>query len=182
MLSDFPTVEAFWDQLGEGLRPSNTAQRFYEFWDGIRPAPDLLPGRQHIRLERATDLLPNVSMFDIVSDNGVVRLRRRLVGTALVDAMGRDPTGCVIDDDSHHDPASPSTMTARARRVALRKLPHWRLAPPLLKVYSEGGVSLVETVLAPLASDGHSPDIILCLARFLDERRRQTRPFKWRPD
>jgi hypothetical protein len=180
MLPDFPTVEAFWDHLGEGLRPSNAAQRFHDFWNRIRPAPDVLPGRQHIRLERVSDLLPNVSMFDILTENGVVRLRRRLVGTALVDAMGHDPTGWVVDDDSHQDPASPSTMTARAKRVVERKVPHWRLAPPLLKVYSEGGVMLVETVLAPLASDGQTPDIILCLARFLDASRRQTKPFKWR--
>lgn len=180
MLSDFPTVEAFWDELGEGLRPSNSVLRFCEFWNAIRPSPELLPGRQHIRLERISDLLPNVSMFDIVRENGGLRLHRRLVGTAIVDAMGDDPTGRIVDDDSHHDPSSPSTMTARARRVAERKVPHWRLAPPLLKVYAEGGVRLVETVLAPLATDGVTPDIILCLARFLDESRRQTKPFKWR--
>lgn len=180
MLTDFPTVEAFWDQFGEGLRPSNAALRFCEFWNAIRPTPDLLPGRQHIRLERISDLLPNVSMFDIIREGDRVRLRRRLVGTAIVDAMGYDSTGWMVDDDSHHDPASGSTLIARTRRVVERKLPHWRMAPPLLKVYAEGGVSLIETVLAPLATDGQTPDIVLCLVRFLDESRRQTKPFKWR--
>ncbi len=175
----FPAAEAFWDEIGESLQPSASALRFYNAWDGMRPAPGVLPGRQHIRMESIADLLPNVSMFDIERTNGKLRLRRRLVGTALVDAQGRDPTGEYLDDDSHHDPASRSTMTARAARVAARKVPHWRLGPPLLKVYWHGGVPYVETVLAPLASDGRTPDIILSFALFLNESRQQTQPFKW---
>jgi len=178
-LPELPAAEAFWDEIGESLQPSALAVRFYEAWNSMRPAPAVLPGRQHIRMETITDLLPNVSMFDIEFVGGKLRLRRRLVGTALVDAMGRDPTGEYLDDNSHHDPQSRSTMTARAAKVFARKVPHWRLGPPLLKVYWHGGVPYVETVLAPLATDGQTPDIILSFALFLNETRQQTQPFKW---
>ena len=41
-------------------------------------------------------LLPHITIFEVVRDT--MRFRIRLVGTAIVEAMGIDTTGCWLDE------------------------------------------------------------------------------------
>jgi CheY-like chemotaxis protein len=72
-------------------------RRLYHYWlakRGNRPWPN----RQSIDPADLTDILPNLGIVEIVEGGSDRRFRYRLVGTAIVNAYGRDPTGRFVDD------------------------------------------------------------------------------------
>src|SRR5579863_3722015 len=71
-------------------------RKLLEYWHSMRPAPGLLPGRQHFDPLDIPGLMPNIFMLDRFPDSG--RLRYRLVGTRVVEAMLRDLTGKWYDE------------------------------------------------------------------------------------
>jgi hypothetical protein len=71
---------------------------FYQYWRSRAPAEGGLPGRQHIDPVEIPHLLPGIVLFDVVHDGTRLRFRWRLIGTAVVDAVGTDYTGRFIDE------------------------------------------------------------------------------------
>lgn len=65
------------------------------YWTSVHPAKGL-PGRQHIDPLDIPDLLPGLWLLDVQHDP--FRLRYRLVGTAIVQAYGRETTGQWLDE------------------------------------------------------------------------------------
>jgi hypothetical protein len=74
-----------------------TLRRLYHYWlekRGTLPWPD----RRAIDPAEIKDILPNLTIIEIIEAGGALRFRYRLVGTALVNAYGVDPTGKFVDE------------------------------------------------------------------------------------
>jgi CheY-like chemotaxis protein len=72
-------------------------RRLHRYWlakRGTLPWPD----RRSIDPADLVDILPHLGIVEIVGDGGERRFRYRLVGTAIVEAYGRDSTGRFIDE------------------------------------------------------------------------------------
>ncbi len=72
-------------------------REFFDYWVSKAP-PGKLPGRQHIDPLDIPKLLPGLALFDVHREGKRYRFRWRLIGTALVDAMGADHTGRFVDE------------------------------------------------------------------------------------
>src|SRR5579871_2890427 len=72
-------------------------RRLFVYWHSLRPAPDVLPGRQHFDPLAIVDIMPWVWMLDR-EEGPPERLRYRLLGTRMVEAMRRDLTGQRYDE------------------------------------------------------------------------------------
>lgn len=69
----------------------------YRYWDGKR-GTRLMPRRGDIDPGEIVPLLPNIQIIEVV--DGGKRLRYRLVGTAIVAALGAEYTGKYFDEVS----------------------------------------------------------------------------------
>ncbi|HYM01853.1 MAG TPA: PAS domain-containing protein [Stellaceae bacterium] len=135
-------------------------RKLYEYWHRIRPAPERLPGRQHLDPLDIADLMPNVFMVEMVGDP--VRYRYRLVGTRIVAAMQRDVTG------RWYDEAHPGVLDHPMHRYLeerwLAKRATWRRGRPWLHV--DPDIYEIEQVVLPMARDGETVDLMLIITVF----------------
>lgn len=144
--SDFDLDTAKW-------HPRTT--RLYHYWRSIRPRPGLLPGRQHFDPIEVPELLPGMWLLDVARNP--FRLRYRLCGTGVVGAIGREVTGMWLDE-AHPRALAATDCAARCRRLVEDGTPSWRKAPP--RLWTQGDVGMVETLLLPLARDGRTIDML----------------------
>jgi hypothetical protein len=80
----------------ELLAADPTLGALYRYWNRRR-GERRMPDRRDIDpLELGPALLPHIGLMDIV--NGGARVRYRLLGTAIVDRFGSDPTGKFMDE------------------------------------------------------------------------------------
>jgi hypothetical protein len=129
----------------------------YQYWRSIHPGTGL-PGRQHVDPVDIPHLLSNLWLLDVV--RSPVRFRMRLVGTRVVAYAGKDNTGKWIDEKW------PDYNDAIYRRIVETGQPSWWRGPSQFrpdKTYFE-----LERVRLPLARDGETVDMILCLTMFYD--------------
>lgn len=129
-------------------------RRAYAYWRSVHP-PGRLPGRAHIDPLVLRDLLPFIWLVDV--QKTPFRLRYRLVGTAVVDVLGRDTTGQWLDE-AHPDPASQVSYRTRAEAVVRERLPNWRRGRPNL--WKHDTYTTVQNLIMPLASDGETVDML----------------------
>lgn len=88
-----------------------------------------MPGRRQVDPLEITDLLPYVMLIDVM-DAQPTRFRFRLIGTAFVEALGREMTGQWLDEALHPDYAP--QIAAMCERVATQRQPrHWRIHNPV---------------------------------------------------
>jgi hypothetical protein len=132
-------------------------QRLFAYWRG-KCRGDQLPGRQHIDPLDFPDLLPHISIFDVVHIGGAVRCRIRLMGTANVQLMGADCTGQFFD--ARMRPEDAARIMVSYRQVIAERRPH----------FLHGSVAIpgrehvhYERLLLPLAADGRTVDMLLAL-------------------
>ncbi|HVO15913.1 MAG TPA: PAS domain-containing protein [Alphaproteobacteria bacterium] len=137
-------------------------RRFHDYWRSKRQG-DRLPGRQDIDPLEIPDLLPHISILDVVGTGAAMRFRFRLVGTANVRIAGREYTGAFIDDV--FDPEDAARMGAAYREIVERRKPHYwdnraavRGNPPVR--YSR--------LMVPLATDGQTVDMLMGVFFFTD--------------
>ncbi len=74
-----------------------TLRRLYHYWlakRGNLPWPD----RRSIDPADLQDILPSLGIVEVLGDGDDLRFRYRLIGTAIVRAYGRDPTGRFVDE------------------------------------------------------------------------------------
>jgi hypothetical protein len=134
--------------------------RVYAYWKSIHPVSGL-PGRQHIEPMALGDLLPGIWLVDVSQDP--FRLRYRLVGTGVVEAMGRDTTGQWLDE-AHPHLVNDDVYWQRSRDIVASKVPSWRRGPPHL--WKHETYSIVENLIMPLAADGTNVDMLCILSVF----------------
>jgi hypothetical protein len=141
-------------------------RRFYDYWrskcDG-----DRLPGRRDIDPLDLPDLLPLITILDIVAAGDGARFRFRLVGTANVAVAGREYTGSFIEDV--FEPEDAARMTASCRAIVERREPHYWVN--LAAVRGNPPVRYAR-LMVPLASDGVSVDMLMGLFLFTGLPRR----------
>ena len=132
-------------------------QRLFAYWRG-KCRGDLVPGRQHIDPLDFPNLLPHISIFDVVRAGSDVRFRIRLLGTANVQLMGSDCTGEFLDERMR--PEDAARIVATYRLVVDERRPHFLrgslVAPGREHVH-------YERLLLPLAADGRTVDMLLAL-------------------
>jgi hypothetical protein len=131
-----------------------------EYWCALIPERRL-PGRQHIdptKIPRR--LLPSIWLLDV--QRAPFRLRYRLVGTAIVDAMRKDPTGEWLDD-AHPHIKPIEDYFSRYERVVRTGIPSRRRGPASL--WSNVDYRDIENIVLPLASDGETVDILFVLTK-----------------
>jgi len=135
-------------------------RRLYEHWHALRPGPGLLPGRQHFDPLAVVQLMPYLWMIGIDEETG--RYRYRLVGTRMVEAMGRDVTGQWYD--VVHPGATEHPMHAYLQARILAGIATWRRGRPWLHV--DPNIYEIEQVILPLAKDGKTADMLLAITVF----------------
>ncbi len=72
-------------------------RRAYEYWlekAAGRPAPD----RHDLDPGEVKDILPHLSIIEIVAEEGGLHHRYRLVGTRVVEALGYNPTSHIVEE------------------------------------------------------------------------------------
>jgi hypothetical protein len=135
-------------------------RRLFAYWHSIRPAPELLPGRQHFDPLDIADLMPSVFMLERAAGSG--RFRYRLVGTRVVGAMQRDVTG------QWYDEAHPGALDHPLHKYFLERIeraePTWRRGRPWLHV--DPDIYGIEQVVLPMARDGKTVDLLLIITVF----------------
>jgi len=130
--------------------------RLYRYWLSIHPPAGGVPGRQHFDPVDVPELLPGIWLLDV--QHRPFRLRYRLVGTGIVEAVGREVTGQWLDQ-AHPHLRNDATFFERYRRAAEQKRPEWRKGKPRIWAHRDFGE--IENLLLPLARDGATVDILL---------------------
>lgn len=130
--------------------------RLYRYWLSIHPAGGGMPGRKHFDPVDVPELLPGIWLLDV--QHTPFRLRYRLVGTAFVEAVGREVTGQWLDDAHPHLRGVPGFFD-RYQRAAVEKHPEWRRGKPRIWAHRDFGE--IENLLLPLAADGATVDILI---------------------
>lgn len=133
------------------------------YWLSVRPAADLLPGRQHIEPTAIPKLLPHVWMLDVQTEP--LRFRYRLLGTAIrhKTASGENVIGRWMDEIDP-DFAAGLRFDAFAMPVRQHSPSYHRGAP----VFPAGLEHLtLERLFMPLAADGVHVNMLFCVSLFL---------------
>jgi hypothetical protein len=142
-------------ELPEDAREPELAQ-LLAYWREKSP-PGRLPGRQHIDpTEIPPRLLPRLMLVELELQDAKQRFRFRLIGTALVDLMGRDLTGGFVDELGSPGQVKPVIDALLA--VVSRGEPVY-LAGPLTLPRKE--FTYVKRLAVPLARDGRTVDMAL---------------------
>jgi len=138
-----------------GLLPVNHPQlaQLFRYWDRKRAGREM-PSRADIRPEELGGLLGNLFMVDVLREGGVLRLRYRLVGTALTAVMQQELTGKYIDEMPflYRKFAMPAYREIlRARRPTYKET----------NAFEGWLVIRYKRLLLPLSSNGDDIDIVL---------------------
>lgn len=137
----------------------------YEYWRSKR-GDGAVPRRADIDLSEITHLLPILNIVEVSRDPP--RFRHRLIGTEVVEAMGRDATGEYVNRDLYGDAVE--EIAAALETVVREARPYRRLAH--LSWYERDWMEM-EAIELPLADDEGQIVALLCGANF---RRREPGP------
>ena len=134
--------------------------------------PGKLPGRQHLTPEDIPEILPYITLCDVVpQENGGRRYRVRLAGTHVVELLGTDPTGKFIDEVL--PPKMCAEIIKRYDEVVRTKQPSYQTGE--LKNAGREHVRF-ERAAFPLARDGENVDMLIFIRVGMDAQGRQFTP------
>lgn len=136
---------------------SSLPREAYRYWLSIAPDDGRLPGRQHINPIEIPQVLPNLLLIDVERDPRCYRFR--LVGTAVVEAMHAEFTGLTLEDML--DGATLQEVRGGLDRIVETQEPDWRIGSPV--VNPDKRWKLTERLCLPLAGDGETVDMLLCV-------------------
>jgi hypothetical protein len=122
-----------------------------------------LPGRQHVDPIEIPQLLPYLSLVDVVRDAGALRYRFRLVGTDVVAKTAKDVTGKWVEDAFPAEAAA-AIIKAYDGVVATRMPHHWA---NVMAVPGREHIRF-ERIVFPLASDGETIDMLIGVHAFAE--------------
>jgi DNA-binding response OmpR family regulator len=142
-------------------------RRAYDYWHE-KAAGRRAPDRRDLDPAEVTDILPYLSILDIVAAGGDTHHRYRLVGTRVVEALGYNPTKHIVEEFADNGHAE--FMTGLLREVAAT-------ARPLYAASSfrsnTAGLS-TERILLPFTRGGAEIRQIVMVQTFDWIRRRRT--------
>jgi hypothetical protein len=148
--------ELGFEDMNPGVPLDPDIEVIYDYWCALAPDRSL-PGRQHIDPAKIpVHLLPSLWLLDVQREP--FRLRYRLVGTAIVEAMRADPTGKFLDE-AHPHVKSRAEFFERYERVARTGIPSRRRGIAQLWIHAD--YREIENLILPLASDGTNVDILM---------------------
>ena len=139
---------------------SDRIKRAYSYWQSKCDSRHM-PSRADIDPTDIPDLLPHVTLVDVVAD--ARRFVYRLVGTSEVDARGRDPTGLSVAE-AYFGP-TPESAVDNYVTVSETRQPVFERADFTTQ---NGRYIDEEALFLPLSSDGAKVDMILVVARVKD--------------
>ncbi len=151
------------DRSALGVLPPDCAPqllKLYDHWQSLRPAPDLLPGRQHFDPAAVPRLLPWIFLLDAMRDPW--RFKYRIFGTEMVRAAGLDLTGHFLGEphpDFQSLPHLRQYVTAAEEKVIA-----YHAGAPV--VYKDRNFLHLERLVLPLARDGKTVDMLLGIMSF----------------
>jgi hypothetical protein len=135
----------------------------FEYWKSIHPKDGGLPGRRHMDPVDIPQLLPNVWLIDV--QHNPYRFRFRLEGTQVVAYAGEDNTGKWFDE------CLPDFNPRVMIDIVETHQPSW--ARGLSRMRPEKDYYELERIRLPLAADGKTVDMILCVTIFFDKTGRE---------
>ena len=122
-----------------------------------------LPGRQHVDPIEIPQLLPYLSLVDVVREAGRLRYRFRLVGTDVVAKTAKDVTGKWVEEAFPAEAAA-AIIKAYDGVVATRTPHHWA---NVMAVPGREHIRF-ERIVFPLASDGETIDMLIGVHAFAE--------------
>ena len=134
----------------------------YDYWRRIAPGPSLLPGRQHLDPADIPKLLPNLWLVDVVGTPP--RFRARLIGTTLQRSGIPLKPGVYVDDPIAAE--LKETVLSDFRFVAATRQPLWFRGAA--RAPHDTAIFELERIFLPLAADGATVDMLLCLTVFYE--------------
>jgi len=147
----------------------------FDYWRSIHP-PAGLPGRRHFNPSAITALLPTIHLVEV--HRSPLRFRYRLLGSQVDVMHGRPLVGRWLDE-AFADHPNGRQLVDDYREVAERAAPSWRRGAPRIGLNPD--CAALEVLRLPLAADGETVDMILCVSvyfdgkgRPLEERHRRT--------
>lgn len=126
----------------------------YAYWVGKKNG-DRLPARADIDPVDIPRILPHISLVEREAETG--RYRYRLFGSALVDILGREPTGKYLDE-IYPDFEQSESRRYRDQVFEMGKPSH-RIGRPSLRFPKD--FVTVERLYLPLAEDGRRVDMVM---------------------
>ena len=139
---------------------SDRLRRAYAYWHSKCDRCHM-PSRADLDPVEIPDLLPHVTLVDVVPDDR--RFVYRLVGTSEVDVRGRDPTGLSVAE-AYFGP-TPESAVQNYVTVAETKRPVFERTD---FTSANGRFVDEEALFLPLSSDGIAVDMIFVVARVKD--------------
>ncbi len=127
----------------------------HAYWLSIHPAAGGLPGRQHVDPCAIPHLLPHLFLVDV--ERPPLRFRYRLVGTAFVELMGCDRTGCYLDEVH---PGFHGEVRRHYVDAVEQRRPVYRKGRAIFSVEAKRFLGM-ERILVPIAANGTDVDMIL---------------------
>jgi hypothetical protein len=127
------------------------------YWNRIRPATELLPGRQDFDPLDVPGLLPNIYLLEVYTPGP--RFRFRVVGEAIVNSGAPGRRGRFVDEIPETG-AKPSLHDTLLALYASRQPAYYKGPPTLVH---ESWVAQLEGVMLPMAANGVDVDHVLCL-------------------
>ncbi|MEQ9331206.1 PAS domain-containing protein [Thalassobaculum sp.] len=157
-MTSHPSLETASEILRESRNPA--LRSLLEYWISIHPG-DRLPARRHFDPLAVKQALPSLVLTDVERDP--YRFKVRLMGTAVVSAMGKDLTGRYLDEawpDAQDQP-----LIVDRIEVARSGQPSYRygLTPTKFRL----DFAPIERIYLPLAVDGERVDMILSMMIYL---------------
>ena len=129
-------------------------KRFYSLWHDKLEELGVLPARADFDpIEIPVEILPYLTLFDVIRSDQRIRFQIRLVGTGIVAETGQDTTGLYLDELPNTE-----SIIERAAWIVENRKPVYVSGLPInwtsmdFKTYSALG--------APLAADGKTVDKI----------------------
>ncbi len=156
--------EILWEKRMTGLSTSIRSKKLielHEYWQKKHPSAGFLPSRACMDPLDIPALLPWLILFELGERPEDVRYR--LIGTKVVERIGKDLTGCRVAEGYWGEQSR--EIVERYWRVAQTRLPEFSLR----RVRgADGNWHEYEFLLLPLASDGVTVDMLLAGVGFLD--------------
>ncbi len=146
-------------------------QLLYDSWrrkKGTRP----FPTRAAVDpTELPLQILPHLMLLDLLHEGSRLRIRFRLTGTQVDDALGRNPTGGFADDSLFSNSAYQTYLEALYRELTEAQVPLY--SENLFRLAGQSVPMLTRRLSLPLSSTGDEVDMALVGAVF--EHPRQLR-------
>ncbi len=130
-------------------------RQLLDYWQGL-PRHSRLPSRTAIDPVEIPSLLANIMLVDV--EGSPRRFRCRLVGSAIVDFVGHNCKGCLVEDMGLNDGEDRDARLRDFHAVVEKREP---VCARRSVTDLEGRKFLYERMLLPLASDGETVDCLL---------------------